>query len=98
MATAADVRFTKKGDALYAICLAVPAGEARIKTLGTSAGHSTKPVAHVQLLGNEEPLKCWQAADALVIQRPQSVPNPHALAFKIEFARWAPNPAPSPAN
>ncbi|MGA7793442.1 MAG: alpha-L-fucosidase, partial [Candidatus Acidiferrales bacterium] len=84
VATAADVRFTKKGEALYAICLAVPAGELRIKALGSSTGQARNPVARVNLLGSDESLKWSQEAAALVIQRPQRIPNPYALAFKIE--------------
>ena len=84
MATAADVRFTKKGEALYAICLAVPTGELRIKALGKSMRHASNPVARVSLLGSDESLKWSQEAGALVIERPQRIPNPYALAFKIE--------------
>jgi alpha-L-fucosidase len=87
VATAADVRFTKKGNAVYAICLAVPAGEVRIKTLAKSSGHPKKPVADLHLLGSDESLKWSQEADALVIQRPQRIPAQYALAFKVEFGK-----------
>lgn len=85
IATAADIRFTSKGEILYAICLAVPTGEVRVKSLGKSAGHSDKPVASVSLLGSDEPVSWSQNADALVIQRPQRIPTPQALAFGIGF-------------
>jgi alpha-L-fucosidase len=84
-ATAADIRFTKKGNALYAICLGVPAGEVRIKALGKSPGRGDKPIVNVKLLGSYESLNWSQEADALVIQRLRRIPSLHAVAFKINF-------------
>jgi len=82
---ASDIRFTAKGNAVYAICLNVPTAEVRIKALGKTAGHVSQPIAQVRLLGSDEPLKWSQEADALVIQRAQRIPSAHAVAFKIEF-------------
>jgi alpha-L-fucosidase len=85
--TAADIRFTTKGDTLYAICLAVPATDVRIVSLGKDSKVSSKTVATVQLLGSKGKLDWAQRSDALVIQCPAQLPSEHAVAFKIAFAR-----------
>lgn len=82
-----DIRFTCKHGDVYAICLAIPTGEIRIKSLGLSAGLASHLVTNVQLLGSNERIQWKQAADALVIQRPHLMPCKYAVAFKIEFAK-----------
>jgi alpha-L-fucosidase len=79
--TAQDIRFTTKGDALYAIVLAVPSDTVIIKSLGVSAGK----VARVSLLGSDSKPDWKQATDALVIQTVKSWPCQHAVVFKIAF-------------
>ena len=81
--TAEDVRFTTKGGTLYAIVMGVPTGSVQIKSLGTGAKLLQQPIADVTLLGSSEKLKWSQAADALHIEAPQTVPNDIALVFKI---------------
>ena len=84
--TAADIRFTTKNDALYAITLGTPAGEVHIKSLGR-VGHLTDPaVASVRLLGSEDKLVWSQDTDALVIKLPPKLPTAFASAFQITFA------------
>ena len=64
----------------------LPTAEVRITSLGKTAGHASKAVAQVRLLGSDESLKWSQENDALVIQCPQRVPCAYAVTFKIEFA------------
>lgn len=82
-----DIRFTCKHGVLYAICLAIPRGKVIIKSLGLTAGISSKRVSTVQLLGSNDRLEWKQTADALVIKCPRLIPCKYALAFKIEFAK-----------
>ena len=84
--TPEDIRFTTKGETLYAIVLASPPGATvSIKSLGLSAKLTDKPVASVALLGSEEKLDWKQEDGALVIQCPSKMPSDHAIAFKIAF-------------
>ncbi len=78
--TARDVRFTTKGDTLYAVCLGLPDGEIAIESLGRDSG----VVENVALLGSDETLTWTQDAAALRIAPPRRAPCEHALAFKVE--------------
>jgi len=83
--TAEDVRFTTKGDVLYAIALGVPTKPLRIKSLGKDAKLLDRPIAGIQLLGSQEKLDWSQQPDALVIPCPAKMPCDHAVALKITF-------------
>jgi alpha-L-fucosidase len=81
--TAADFRFTTKGDVLYAIELGWPTNAVSLKSLGKSARLLGKPVGNVELLGSGETLEWQQTDDALVIQPPKHKPSDIAIVFKI---------------
>ena len=83
--TAADVRFTAKGDAVYAFVMGWPAGrEIAIAAMGTAAGHLKKPVARVEFVGTGAPLAFRQAADGLKVTLPAAAPAlPYAFALKV---------------
>lgn len=75
-----DFRFTVKGDALYAICMAWPGKDVRISAL---AGSYPDDIQSVHMLGNEQPLH-WYLTDAgLEIERPDEAPCEHAFVFRI---------------
>ena len=81
-----DVRFTRKGNVIYAIALAWPsdAGELVIGALGTDENVGT--VEGVSLLGFEAPIT-WQQSDrALTISLPAEPPCDHAWSFRIAIA------------
>ncbi len=80
--TAQDIRFTTKGDTLYAIVLAVPTGETSIKSLGERAGKVTA----VSLLGSTASVEWKQDAASLAIQPVKDWPCQHAVAFKIQIS------------
>jgi alpha-L-fucosidase len=84
--TARDLRFTTKGDALFAISLGQPRGELAIQALGRSAGHERRAVKSVHLLGRSAPLRFTQADRALLVQVPAGLPTRHASAFRIGLA------------
>ena len=80
-----DIRFTVKGDVLYAITLGVPTGAVRIAALSAGAQHVERAVKSVTLVGSSEPLVWKQQADALVIELPTKLPSDIASSFKITF-------------
>jgi alpha-L-fucosidase len=82
--TAEDIRFTKKGDILYAIVLGKPEEALKIVSLGKNAGLLDKPISKIQLLGSDEELKWEQEQDALIIECPHKIPSNAAIAFKIQ--------------
>jgi alpha-L-fucosidase len=81
--TAADFRFTAKGNALYAIELGAPTNGASIRSLGKSAKLLDGKIRKIELLGRPEKIKWQQTRDALVISQPPKLPNDFALVFKI---------------
>jgi alpha-L-fucosidase len=81
--TAEDVRFTVKGDTLYAIVMGAPTATVRIKSLGTAATLLSAPVASVELLGATAPVRWSQSAEALEIEPPASLPSSIAVVFRI---------------
>ena len=87
--TAQDFRFTTKGDFLYAIELATPAGgEVVIHSLALGAPESVK-ISSVSLLGEDGELMFAQLPDGLHIEQPQTVPGQYAWTFRIRLARPA---------
>ena len=78
--TAQDIRFTQKGENVYAILMAWPEGEACIRTLGTDG-----PMPHissVELLGSSLPVEWKQQADGLHVRLPEK-PCEHAYSLRI---------------
>jgi hypothetical protein len=87
--TAEDIRFTTKGDALYAIALAWPEdGKLMVRSLAKGAGPN---VASVRLLGHEGPLTWDQSAHGLEVTLPA---DQRDLAEDPRYAdnsrRWKP--------
>ena len=81
--TAEDIRFTTKGDALYAICPAWPREEVTIKSLGASSAVCADMISEVSMLGSQETLSWSQDEDGLKIETPSEKPCQHAYTFKI---------------
>jgi alpha-L-fucosidase len=81
--TSADVRFTTKGDTVYAFVMAWPAhGKAVIKSLAKGAPAFPKNVARVELLGAGQ-VKYAQDEQGLTVYLPENKPNDFAYALKI---------------
>jgi alpha-L-fucosidase len=81
--TPQDIRFTQKGDAVYAILLSWPEYEVQIKALGRNATSAPARILSVSLLGNGSKLEWHQGPDALTVKRPGKKPCDYAYAFKI---------------
>jgi len=83
--TAEDIRFTQKGDAIYAICLGWPTQPLKIKSLGKQANLLDKQIADVQLLGSDEKIEWIEGDDALTIDPAKNKPSDAAVVFKIQL-------------
>jgi alpha-L-fucosidase len=80
--TAEDVRYTRKGDTVYAFVMGWPGKEAVIPSLATSAKQGVGRIQNVELLGAGK-MKFTQDETALKVQLPEQQPSEHAIAFKI---------------
>ena len=84
---AADIRFTTKGETLYAFCMSAPTGNVRITSLGKTSKLNDKKIASVKMLGSKQKLVWKQEADALVITKPSKLPEWQVVTFKVEFKK-----------
>ncbi|WP_183559613.1 alpha-L-fucosidase [Mucilaginibacter sp. SP1R1] len=78
-----DIRFTTKGNNLYAFCLDKPQGDLSIKSLGKNGRLNNKKIVSIKMLGSNEAVKWQQDGDALVIKRPAHLPDWKVLGFAI---------------
>jgi alpha-L-fucosidase len=85
--TAKDIRFTTKGDVLYAIALGWPEdGKLTIEMLAQGRPEYPRQVGRVELLGRPGALRFSRDAAGLVIVLPDSKPNEFAYVLKIQPA------------
>jgi alpha-L-fucosidase len=84
--TAEDIRFTVKGNVLYATALDWPGERILIKSLAPKEpwiGLYPSEIASITMLGDGRPLK-WELTKAgLVVETPKAKPCEHAFVFKI---------------
>ncbi|MEP6950000.1 MAG: alpha-L-fucosidase [Ginsengibacter sp.] len=85
--TEKDIRFTTKGDTLYAITLALPAPKESINISSLSLKNDNGTIANVELIGGNEKLNWAQKKDALIIKAPAWYPSENAAAFRITFKK-----------
>ncbi|MBN1579068.1 MAG: alpha-L-fucosidase [Anaerolineae bacterium] len=81
--TAQDVRFTTKGDTLYAIFFGWPEKQAVIESLGS---HAAK-VDGVSMIGFDGELTWSQDAQGLKVTMPAQKPCDHAYTLKLELSK-----------
>lgn len=79
----ADIRFTSKGNNLYAFCMAAPQDDIRMLSLGKNSRYANKGIVSVTMLGSKEKLSWTQQSDALVITKPTSIPDWKVSGYKI---------------
>lgn len=84
---AADVRYTTKGNSLYAFLLSTPKDEIRLTSLGKNMKLADKEIVSVGMLGSKEKLKWKQGDDALEISLPAKLPSWKVHGFRIVFAQ-----------
>ena len=82
--TPQDLRFTTRGETLYAIALAWPGDrELIIRSLAEGNDHGVGEVRRVELLGYSGELKWVRGDDGLTVRLPRDKPCKHALALRI---------------
>ena len=80
---ARDIRFTTKGNTLYALCLGIPKGEVTITTLAKGTPQLEGEIKEITLLGSDAKLD-WKCTEkGLVITMPENAPCAYAVAFRI---------------
>jgi alpha-L-fucosidase len=84
---ATDIRFTTKGEALFAFCMGSPKNDIKITSLGKKSALADNKVRSVSMLGSDEKLKWEQQDEALVITKPAQIPEWQVVTFKVEFKR-----------
>jgi len=78
--TAQDIRFTTKGDVLYAISLEWSNTGITIRSIDENL-----KVSNVTMLGSSEKLSWSQTSEGLKVHFPKEKPSEYAHAFKITF-------------
>jgi alpha-L-fucosidase len=82
--TAEDMRFTAKGDTLYALALAWPEnGKLTIRSLRTGSDFTKREIKTVQMLGSKAPVKWTRTNDGLIVELPSQKPGDYPFALKI---------------
>ena len=85
-----NIRFTVKGETLYAIILGNwPGKEAVIRSLA-KAGEAEGKIPTVSMLGRDGDLQFNRAADGLTVKLPASAPCKYAYTLKITGLKMNP--------
>jgi alpha-L-fucosidase len=83
----ADIRFTSKGNILYAFCMERPDENIKIKSLGKTSRLIESKIKSVTMLGKETRLHWSQNDEELVIDLPSELPDWRIIGFRIEFRK-----------
>ncbi len=81
--TSQDIRFTTKGDTLYAIILGQPTGPVTIRSLGSHLKLYPQRIGTVEVLGWPGPVTWVREPQGLVVTLPPDLPLAHAVVLKI---------------
>ncbi len=81
--TPADIRFTQKGDTLYAFVMAYPTDE----TVITSLGSGVVAISGARMLGSDESITWSQDEAGLRLSVPAAKPCDHVVAYAIDLQR-----------
>jgi alpha-L-fucosidase len=78
-----DIRFTTKGDTLYAFSLNTPANSIIINSLGKNSELMESKLKSISMLGSEEKLSWKQESESLVIDLPSKLPDWNVIGLRI---------------
>ena len=84
--TSRDIRFTVKGDVLYAIMLGWPQKGQSLSISSLARKKGVGKIGQVSLLGEKKPVQWKQSSGGLEIIMPEEKPCEHACTLKIEFS------------
>ena len=79
--TPEDIRFTSKGNIIYASTLAAPIKNTMVKSLGSKFNNGV--IENIKLLGSDREIKWFQNEDALLIEPSTDYPSELTAAYKI---------------
>jgi alpha-L-fucosidase len=82
-----DIRYTAKGDNLYAFVMSTPDTDIRMAYLAKNSSYNNKAIASVTMLGGNEKLQWKQEDDALLITKPAKHPDYKVTGYKIVFKK-----------
>jgi alpha-L-fucosidase len=83
--TGEDIRFTTKGNVLYAIVFACAQDEVTIRSLESHSQIPSEAISDITLLGYGEPLVWSQNEQGLAVQLPEQMPCEHAFALRVRL-------------
>ena len=78
-----DVRYTTKGNKVYAFVMSTPEGDIKLSSLAKNSKLMDKPIDSVTMLGSKAKIKWKQEGDALVITKPSKLPAWKVHGFRI---------------
>ncbi|MGQ9699375.1 MAG: alpha-L-fucosidase [Armatimonadota bacterium] len=81
--TGQDIRFTAKGDVLYAICLDWPGDQITVQSLSTNLRLYPDEVREVRMLGCDDPLQWSRDEAGLKVKMPTKRPCDYAYVLRI---------------
>ena len=84
--TTEDVRFTRKGDTVYAFVMGWPAQEAKVAALGIESPQQPGKILKVELLGHKGQLNWKQDNDALRVEMPAEKLSDIGITLKVSLA------------
>ena len=84
--TAEDVRFTTKGNTLYAFVMGWPEKEAVVKALGLASPQNPGKIRSVELVGHKGELKWKQDESGLKVEMPVEKISDVGITLKVESA------------
>ena len=83
--TGQDIRYTTKGNTLYAIALDWPGTQLTAKALGSNGPLKAHKIRSVRMLGSDAKLKWKQTGDALTVVSPSQKSGEFAFVYRIEL-------------
>jgi len=81
-----DIRFTTKGETLYAFVMGWPEYQAAIRPLALHTALRVRKIQNVELLGFDGKLEWSQDDSGLKVLTPPKKPCDHAVVFKVTGA------------
>ena len=84
--TPEDIRFTVKGNTLYAFIMGWPQRQALLKPLGKNSPQQPGRIDNVEMLGHDGKLKWTQEDAGLQVDMPPEKPCDYAVTLKISMA------------
>ncbi|HXR08795.1 MAG TPA: alpha-L-fucosidase [Candidatus Acidoferrum sp.] len=95
--TAKDIRFTTKGNTLYAIALGWPdGGKMTVKSLAKTSDPAQNKISQVELLGRPGKLTFSQTGDGLVVELAGDKLSDLTCSLRITGSNLKPAPLPAP--